>query len=236
MKGRPTPHLTVRMTAYDVAGRLPGVSRLRDLCRALAVLDVVLDPDGRDRYHSYDPAWATGEEVALKRDGSGNDYSIVFTASGVYVRGFDHESPMSPYVTDDGKPWPGVLDSVPELFRAQVDEPAFTDEDGTPYVTVCLWRESGDDAWRHGDIDFPDGEHDGADWLFGLLTDGTAEAARDWAQDYYERPVDLDAVRHLYAGRPLTAEVVTALNPATTRTAIAEDTSRIGYPTGATSA
>lgn len=218
------------MTAYDVARRLPGASRLRELCRALAVLDVVLDPDSEDRYHHYDPEWAPGEEVAIARDGSGNEYSIVFTSGGVYVRGFDHESQMSPYATDDGKPWPGVLDSVPDRFRAQADEPAFADETGTPYVTVCLWREPGDDAWRHGDIDFPGGYEDGADWLFDLLTDGTPDVFRDWAQEYYEQPVDLDAVRHLYAGRPLTDEVVTTLNPATTLTAIADDISRIGYP------
>lgn len=220
------------MTAYDVARRLPGVARLRELCRALAALDVVLAPGSHDRYHQYDPAWAPGEEVAIARNGAGDEYAVVFSAAGVYVRGFDHESPMSPYATDDGKPWPGVLDSVPEVFRAQVDEPAFGDGYGTPHVTSCLWREPGDDAWRHGDIDFPDDDQDGADWLFGLLTDGTAEAFREWAQGYYEQPVDLDAVRHLYAGRPLTAELVTALNPATTLTAIADDIARIGYPIG----
>ncbi|TDP88994.1 hypothetical protein [Labedaea rhizosphaerae] len=227
------------MTVYDVAPRLPDVARLRELCRALAVLEVVLAPDSRDRYHQYDPAWRPGEEVAIARNGAGDEYAIVFTAAGVYVRGFDHESPMSPHATDDGEPWPGVLDSVPEVFRAQLDEPAFGDGYGTPHVTVCLWREPQDDAWRHGVIDFPagdfpaGGDQDGADWLFGLLTDGTAEAARDWARDYYEQPVDLDAVRHLYAGRPLTDEVVTALNPATTRAAIADEISRIGYPLAA---
>ncbi|MDQ2587961.1 hypothetical protein [Saccharothrix yanglingensis] len=217
------------MTAYDIADKLPAIPELRDLCRVLAVLDAVLDPDNEDRHHSYDPAWAPGEELASQKDGGGNEYSIVFTASGAYVRGFDHESPISPYATDDGKPWPGVTDSVPEVFRAQVDEPAFTDE-GTPCVTVCLWREWGDARWRHGDIAFPDDAQDGADWLFDLLIDGSPEAFQDWAQDYYQQPVDLEAVRHLYAGRPLTTEVVAALNPATTLAAIADDIHRIGFP------
>ncbi|WP_433271529.1 hypothetical protein ACQPZF_12635 [Actinosynnema sp. CS-041913] len=218
------------MTAYDVALRLPAIPELRGLCRSLAVLDVVLDPDSEDRHHLYDAEWAHDEQLASKRDGAGNEYSIVFTAAGAYVRGFDHESPMSPYATDDGEPWPGVLDSVPDAFRACVEEPAFSDEFGTPYATVCLWREHADDAWRHGDIVFPGGDQDGADWLFGLLTDGTPEAFQEWAQDYYEKPVDLDAVRHVYAGHPLTADVVTTLNAATTLTAVADDIVRIGYP------
>lgn len=217
------------MTVYDVALRLPAIPELRGLCRALAVLDVVLHPDSADPHHSYSAEWGPGEESASMRNGSGDEYDIVFTAAGAYVRGFDHESPMSPYAGDDSEPWPGVVDSVPEGFRDCVAEPAFGDEDGTQCVTACMWREHADDAWRHGDIEFPPGG-DGADWLFRLLTDGTPEAYQDWAQDYYEMPVDLDAVRHVYAGRPLTADTVAALNPATTLAAVAADITAIGYP------
>ncbi|MBE1496034.1 hypothetical protein H4696_003134 [Amycolatopsis lexingtonensis] len=218
------------MTVYDVARRLPAIPDLRALCRALAVLDAVLSPGSEHGYHLYDAAWAPGEEMASMRDGAGNEYSVVFTAAGAYVRGFDHESPMSPYATDDYEPWPGVLDDVPAVFQECVKEPAFCDETGTPYVTVSLWREHGDTAWRHGTITFPGNGDDGADWLFALLTDGTPEAFRDWAQDYHEMPIDLDAVRHVYAGQPLTADVVTALNPATTLAAVADRVVAIGYP------
>ncbi|WP_103352266.1 hypothetical protein [Amycolatopsis sp. CA-128772] len=205
------------MTVYDLARRLPAIPELRLLCRALATLDAVLDPGSEDRRHLYDHAWAPGEELASMRDGAGNEYSIVFTAAGAFVRGFDHESPMSPYATDDEEPWPGVLDAVPDVFRACAGEPAFRDEFGTPHVTVCLWREHRDTGWQHGEIAFPDNGDDGADWLFALLTDGTPEAFRDWAQDYYERPIDLDAVRHVYAGQPVTAGVVAALGPSADR-------------------
>ncbi|SER15904.1 hypothetical protein [Lentzea albida] len=183
---------------------LPGIPELRALCRAFAALDVLLDPDGVERHHSYSTTWAPGEELASMRDGSGNEYDIVFTAAGAYVRGFDHESPMSPYATDDDEPWPGVLDSVPEAFRAFVDEPAFADEFDMPVSTVCLWREHGDTAWRHGEIDFPTEGDDGADWMFALLTDGTPEAYQKWAQDHYETPVDLAVVRRVFAEHSVT--------------------------------
>jgi hypothetical protein len=224
--------LDAGVTVYDLARRLPAVPDLRALCRALAALDVVLNPGSEDRRHLYDTDWAPGEELASMRNGAGDEYSVVFTAAGAYVRGFDHESPMSPYATDDEQPWPGVLDAVPGVFRECVAEPAFSDEFGTPCVTVCLWREHRDTAWRHGVIDFPRDGDDGADWLFGLLTDRTPEAFRDWAQDYYALPIDLDAVRHVYAGQPLTASVVTALGSATTLAAVADRVAATGYPIG----
>jgi hypothetical protein len=48
--------------------------------------------------------------------------SIVFSAAGGYVRGFGHESAMSPY-GNDGEPWPAVIDEVPEAFRPFVRDP-----------------------------------------------------------------------------------------------------------------
>ena len=164
------------------------------------------------------------------RNGSGDAYSIVSLARGAYARGFDHESPMSPYVDD--ALWPGVLDDVPPVFRPFVEEPSFADESGVPLVTACLWRETPDSAWRTGDIDFPeDGDTvDGADYVFQLLVVGTPDAYLEWAKDYYEVTLDPDAVRHVYGLRPLTAEVVAALNPEIALADLAEDIEETGYP------
>ncbi|MEU3208462.1 hypothetical protein ABZ702_32255 [Streptomyces cyaneofuscatus] len=220
------------MSVHDVARRLPGISPLHDLCRSLAMLDAILCPEWDRRWHSFDAYWSPTEAMASMRDGAGGEYSLVFSAAGVYVRGFDHESPMSPYV-DDG-PWPGVLDEVPAVFRDYVDEPSFTDESGLPVVTACLWRESTDDRWRAGSIEFPEeGEDsDGADWLFQLLTTGTPESYQEWAEDHFEVRLDLEAVRHVYALRPLTDELVAALNPRRVPAELAEDIKEIGYPVG----
>lgn len=46
-------------------------------------------------------------------NGSGDEFDIVFSPAGAYIRGFDHESPMSPYVDDE--PWPGVVDQILRL-------------------------------------------------------------------------------------------------------------------------
>ncbi|MFD3437206.1 hypothetical protein ACFWU3_06850 [Streptomyces sp. NPDC058685] len=219
------------MTVHDVACRLPAIADLRDLCRSLAMLDAILSPDWDSRYYSFNSAWAAGEEMASMRNGSGDEWSIVFSAAGVYVRGFAHESPMSPY-GHDGRPWPGVVDDVPAVFEPFVAEAAFTDEDGVPVVTACLWRGATDDQWHHGTIDFPSdhADPDGTTALFELLVDRSPEAFQRFAEDYYEVSVDLGAVRDVYDLRPLGQELVSSLNREVSLAALAQDISEIGYP------
>lgn len=219
-----------RVTVHDVARRLPEIAVLREHCRSLAILEAILSPEWEYRYYSFADHWSKGESMASMQSGSGDEYSIIFSAAGAYVRGFDHESPMSPYAEDG--PWPGVLDEVPDVFRPYVEEPAFSD-DGMPRVTACMWREAGDDGWRTGTIDFPDAateDPDGAGYLFQLLVDRSPEAFQQWAEDYYEASVGLEAVRHVFSRRPLTEEMVSALNPEITLADLAKDIAQIGYP------
>ncbi|WP_246212252.1 hypothetical protein [Streptomyces abyssomicinicus] len=223
------------MTAHDVARALPGIENLRDHCRGLATLDAVLCPEWAWRYHSFDVSWGAGGQLASMRDGMGSEYAIVFSAAGAYARGFDHRSLMSPYARPDVPAvWPGVLDEIPDVFRAYVTEPAFCDERGVPTVTCCLWRRTGDSAWRTGAVDHPEGgddDPDGADHLFALLVDRSPEAYAAWASDYFEMPVDVDAVRAVLELRPLTPEIVAALNPEIAFADLGEDLAAIGYPT-----
>jgi hypothetical protein len=205
-------------TVHETAALLPAPAELRAHLRALAILDATIGDDPQFCYYTFDAAWGPGEEAALMDNGSGDDFSVLFTPAGVLIRGFDHESGMSPYATDDEQVWPGVIDEVPAPLRPLLDEPAFRDEDmDTPRATACLWRETGDTAWYTGSaIAFPSGSEDpdGSGFLFGLLTHRSPEAVQAHFEDYYERPVPLDAIRQVLAGRPLTPAVTTALNPA----------------------
>lgn len=221
------------MSVNELIRQLPEISIVRDRSRAMAVLDAIMSPDWESRFYSFDSRWSPTEEMASMRDGCGNDYSIVFSLAGAYARGFDHESPMSPYRATPPVSWPGLFDGVPQAFLHHAAEPAFSGQDGMPRATVCFWREEADSQWRAGNIEaLPAGMGDGgsAQWLFDVLADGRPEAYQQFAEEYYEAAVDIEAVRHVYELRPLTRSVVSALNPDVDLAALDEDLTQIGYP------
>jgi hypothetical protein len=221
------------VSVFEVIRQLPDISTVRERSRAMAVLDAVMSPEWEGRYFSFNSRWAAAEEMASMRDGSGNEYSIVFSAAGAYARGFDHESPMSPYRVSPPAPWPGMFEGVPEVFRSQISEPAFSDHRGTPRATVCFWREHDAAEWRAGAVEeLAEGMRDdgSAEWLFEVLLDGRPEAYQQFAEEYYEVAVDIKAVRHVYELRPLTQSIVSSLNPEVALADLDEDLAEIGYP------
>ncbi len=115
--------------------RLPDIPILCNRCRA--ILDAVLSPEWEVRYYSFNRGWGDSEEMASMCNGSGDDRFIVFSAAGVYVRGFDHETPSGSR----------VIDAAPAAFGTYVAEPAFADHDGSALATVCFWREPHDSDW-----------------------------------------------------------------------------------------
>lgn len=192
-------------------------------------LDAIMSPEWESRYYSFDSRWAPGRQMASMRDGSGDAWSIVFSPAGAFIRGFAHESPMSP-ARNRSELWPGLVDGVPEVFSGDVAQPAFS-ADGTLEATVCLWRQYGDDRWHTGDIAFPAGaDPDGAHGLFEVLVDGGVDAYRRFAEDYYETAVDPEAAGEIVGLRPLTDDLVRRLNADLVVADVAEDLAEIGYP------
>lgn len=167
------------------------------------------------------------------RNGSGDDYSIVFCATGVLARGFDHESPMSPYRVTPKQLWPGILDGLPPDLQHVATEPAFSDPEGTLLATACFWRLESTHRWACGNLILPPDrgdDPDGASSLFALLSDDRPEAYQRFAEEYYEVDVNLEALRHVYALRALTPDVVAALNPDVNLADLEEDRKAVGYP------
>src|SRR5579859_6032415 len=115
---------------------LPPPEALRRRCRSLAMLDAILSPEWEYRYYSFNSRWAKGEMMASMRDGSGDTYFILFTAAGVALKGYAHESALAGYNVENRRPYPGVLDDVPPEFERFLKEPAFSMD----FTTFCLWR------------------------------------------------------------------------------------------------
>ena len=205
---------------------LPGVDDLRRLCQALALLDAILCPEWEYRFHSFDARWNEGKEMASLRNGGSGAYFILFGPVGAILKGVELDSPVWQRAQGQDRPIPGLFDEVPADFDGFLTEPAFTIKDST----FCLWRRRSDLAWQAGKVDLGEGDDpDGSAGLLHLL-DGAPEAYRLWAEEYFEVTVERWAVDWIMAHRPLTEEVVRALNPEMTLLDLAADVAEIAYP------
>jgi len=149
---------------------------------------------------------------------------------GAILKGFDHESHMSPYV-HDGKVWHGVLSEVPAAFGYFLKEPAFD----VKATTFCVWRLKKDSQWHTGKIAFPDKQDpDGSQRMMAMF-DRDPKSYKKFADDIYGDSLppngcDLKTISGIYAHEPLTEEMVAALNPERKLAALKEDLAGIGYP------
>jgi hypothetical protein len=166
------------------------------------------------------------------RNGSGDEYSIVFFPGGAFVRGFAHESVMSPLRREPRSLCPGMTEGMPEKFQEFVDEPAFSNGDGVPLMTVVLWRGTEARSWSHGNIEqaAEESDDDGSGWLFEQLLDGSPRGYVDYARDYFGLDLELSDVAAVYEGITLTPEKMSSLNPARDWDELVEDLELIGYP------
>ncbi len=206
---------------------LPDVDALRRLMQSLAILDAILSREWEYRYFSFNHRWSPGEQMGSMRNGQGDHYFALFNVAGCWLKGFDHEAPMSPFASDPPKVPVGAFDGVPAEFQACLTEPAFvTDE-----TTFCVWRRYADRAWQHGPVTFPAGEED-PDGSAGLLQylDGRPRTYRNWAAEYYECDVPLAAVRSIYAHELLDQRLVAELNAEVSLSDLDADVDEIGYP------
>jgi hypothetical protein len=211
---------------------LPQIDSLKRLCQSLAVLDAIMSPEWEYRYYSFNSKWSEGEMMGSMRDGSGDDYFILFNSHGAIIKGFAHESSMSPWASDPQQVWPGVLDHVPAEFGDFLTEPAFSMSE----TTFCIWRRTEDEHWQTGQIQYPedeDADADGSEDLLFIL-DGDPRTYQEFAEEYYERAVDRQSVTSIYEHRPLTSDILKKLNPEVTLESLRSDVEEIDYPVTAT--
>ncbi len=205
---------------------LPDAGRLKALCQSLAMLDAVISPEWESRYYSFNNRWDNEAALASMRNGSGDDYFILFVPAGVVIKGFAHESEMSPYRVQPPLVWPGVLDALPEVLRVSLSDPALSIND----VTFCIWNTVQGGRWEIGNISFSDAEFsDGSEDLLAVLG-GNSETFQRYAEGSYEREVSLEAIKSIYRHQPLTDSILTAINPEVAWKDLEEDIAEIGYP------
>ena len=208
---------------------IPNIPSLKILCQSLAVLDAIMSPEWEYRYYSFNSKWDKEKMMASMRNGSGDEFFILFNSHGAIMKGFAHESTMSPWASDAEEVWPGVLDQVPSEFADFLSEPAFSMSE----TTFCIWRRTEDESWQTGEIQYPEGaDPDGSEDLLFIL-DGDPETYREYAEQYYECGVDLESVISIYDHQPLTLGLVKKLNAGASLESLTSDLEEIGYPVAA---
>ena len=214
------------MISSRSVSELPGIDEVKRISQSIATLDAIMTGEWEYRYFSFDANWGDGEMLATMRDGSGDSYFILFNSFGAIIKGYGHESEMAAYTVDSGKVWSGVIDEVPPEFEAVLTDPAFVAEE----TSFCIWRKYSDSCWQTGKIDFPDAEDpDGSEDLLFML-DGNPNTYHQWANEYYEVSIPLDAVKEVYEHKPLTQQLVSRLNPKRRFEDLESDLDQIHYP------
>jgi len=198
---------------------LPSIPDLRRVTQSLAMLDAILSPEWEYRYYSFNSAWGPGEEMASMRNGSGDDWFLLLDQAGAAIKGFAHELARGPNFSQN------IQAQVPADFSSFLNEPAFSMQ----HATFCYWRKTDDNSWSK----VPGGpDDDGADEMLALLVSGPS-GYKEWAEDYFEVPVALDAVTALFAHQPLSDSMILALNPDADIDFTYGQAREIGYPRGA---
>ncbi|MFC7681729.1 hypothetical protein [Paenibacillus sp. GCM10028914] len=182
--------------------------KLKKLMKIHALLNIVLCRDEWLRYHSFVPEWKDKISMAKIDNGAGDHLFILFAPEGTIIKGFDHESELSPYARDEHEIWPGIYEGVPKVLFSLLEDEAIESED----VTFCIWRENCDLEWQKGKVEIPEGEEDGSGFLLGTIFQ-TPEDFVEFVIDYFDLTPSLDIVANIYSGTPITAEMIQMLNP-----------------------
>lgn len=212
---------------------------LRTRLRILAALDIIFSEEEWLRVHHYENELQPGVAWGSINNGAGDHLHVLFTNSGTLIKGFDHESPLSPHAREDGEIYPGMYDEVPETLMAVLrdQEETLDLED----VTFCLWQEGKDLSWKVGNwIQLAMTEEDkadargGAEFLLGYI-EKNSEDYVDWAKGYYDLPdLPLEAVAEIYEEKPVTASLIKQLCPERDVAAALDELQQRGYAVGQT--
>lgn len=195
---------------------LPSIANVRRVAQSLAMLDAILSPEWEHRYYSFNSGWGAGEEMASMRNGSGDDWFMLFDSTGAAIKGFAHE------LAQDASLPKNIQAQVPKDFSSFLSEPAFSMQN----ATFCYWRKADDECWSKVVSALAD---DGSDEMLALLVAGPS-GYQEWAEDYFEVPVALDVVEAIFYHQPLNDSAIQLLNPDADLDFTYEQALEIGYP------
>jgi hypothetical protein len=204
---------------------LPDIASLRRRSQALAMLDAIVCPEWEDRYYSFNASWSETESMGSMRNGSGDDWFILFGGFGSAIKGLAHETSIA----GDKAFASEVQRQVPQTFASFLAEAAF----GMDWLSYCYWRAPEDSSWQrvvHPDPVLSLSEDGSAEYLALLVEPATSY--EDFAKWYYELDIPAVAIESIYNHSPLSESLVSSLNSEVSLAQAQEAAAEIGYPAG----
>lgn len=189
---------------------LPAPAELERITRGLATLDAILSDDWEMRYYSFNRRWSKAERMASMRNGSGDEWFLVFSRAGAFLKGLAHEYPA-------GEP-DEIYRGMPATLAKCLTEPAFSIDD-TTYGGWCVT------TWELRCA--PNVKPIMTEHL--ALLDGDPARYRRYASDYFEVDVPLEAIAEVLAEQRLDQKLVTRINAERSLGDLKADLDEIGY-------
>lgn len=185
------------------------IEDLKKKLKSLAIADAIIEPEWEYRYFSYTSQWGPNEEMASMRDGSGGHWFVLFEPDKVAYKC------ISP---DDGliKNIDEIENQIPIKHQNFIHEPAF-------YAgkVTSIWILERNEWFKFGipNIQYLVDLEQVIDW-------GPSEY-KTWAEDYYEKDLDLSSLKQLFE-HEITEKIINTLNPAMSYQDLKDDLYEIG--------
>ena len=184
------------------------IKQLKENMRRMAAIDIVLSEEENLRSFFYKCNWEDQVDMAWYENGGGDDIYIAFKGDEAIMKGFDHESEVSPHAQEEFKIGEGIYDQTPNHLLDLIRNEAIEFED----VTFCYWKTAKDSTWQHGNIQRADDVDDGSSWLLDSLHT-SVESHSEWILDYHEISPDKAALTTLFSNDNWPIKDVMALEP-----------------------
>ncbi|MFD7857848.1 RICIN domain-containing protein [Streptomyces microflavus] len=210
---------------HRAAAMMPDVPQLLARAEALATIGLIVDGYAPYRLDTIECSCGTGLALRVPNEGERWLQVHFHGEQGAIVFLWDVDADSAPYDPAQRDIWRQILAEVPDALRPCLHQQESTNSgDGElPFITAVMWRLPQDTAWRTADVlrgddgiaGCPEGIDDRG--LF-VLTDLIAPAPAtvmmgDGLEVERSSFVLAAAIRHIMGRKPLSDDVVRALNP-----------------------
>ena len=179
---------------------LPDIQKLKQICKSISALEIIMEQEWEMRYYSYNPSWDIDEEVFEMKSGCEEEMLILFNKHGSVISGINNE-------TFD---WEADIPKIENLTKGlpeQFYDFIYNEPIKTRKSTFCIWRTIADSEWQTGETVEPDGSED-----ILYLLDGDPKKYVEFCEDYYEKEIPLDIVEKIYQGESISLDMILKLN------------------------